>query len=146
MVGQSRGSRQELQEIEKHISIVFGHFVNRAIILSLWQIMNCGNPVYWICNGKTSVSDVTLDIIFRYGSVYFSFFVISKLAHKCCFLAYEKMTFWELYYHDDVTKWKDFPCYWHFVWGIHRSPANSSHKGQWRGALMFTLICTWTNG
>ena len=23
---------------------------------------------------------------------------------------------------------------------------NSPHKGQWRGALMFSLICAWTNG
>ena len=30
--------------------------------------------------------------------------------------------------------------------GIHRSPVNSPHKGQWRGALMFSLNCTWTNG
>ena len=30
--------------------------------------------------------------------------------------------------------------------GIHRSPVNSPHRGQWRGALMFSLICTWTNG
>ena len=30
--------------------------------------------------------------------------------------------------------------------GIHRSPVNSHHKGQWRGALMFSLICTWING
>ena len=30
--------------------------------------------------------------------------------------------------------------------GIHRSPANSPHKGQWRGALMFSLICVWING
>ena len=29
---------------------------------------------------------------------------------------------------------------------IHRSPVNSTHKGQWRGALMFSLICTWING
>ena len=29
--------------------------------------------------------------------------------------------------------------------GIHRSPVNSSHKGQWRGALMFSLICTRIN-
>ena len=26
------------------------------------------------------------------------------------------------------------------------SPVNSLHKGQWRGALMFSLICTWING
>ena len=30
--------------------------------------------------------------------------------------------------------------------GIHRSPMNSPHKGQWRGALMFSLICAWING
>ena len=46
---------------------------------------------------------------------------------------------------DDVIKWKHFPRYWPFVWGIHRSPVNSPHKGQWRGALMFSLISAWTN-
>ena len=30
--------------------------------------------------------------------------------------------------------------------GIHRPPVNSPHKGQWRGALMFSLICVWING
>ena len=39
--------------------------------------------------------------------------------------------------HDDVIKWKHFPRYWPFVRGIHRSPVNSPHKGQWRGALIF---------
>ena len=29
-------------------------------------------------------------------------------------------------------------CAW-----IHRSPVNSRHKGQWRGALMCSLICAW---
>ena len=48
--------------------------------------------------------------------------------------------------HDDVIKWKHFPFYWPFVRGIHRSRVNSSHKGQWRGVLMFTLICAWING
>ena len=48
--------------------------------------------------------------------------------------------------HDDVIKLKHFPCYWPFVRGIHRSPVNSPHKGQWRGALMFSLICVWING
>ena len=47
--------------------------------------------------------------------------------------------------HDDVIKWKHFPRYWPFVQGIHRSPVNSPHKGQWRGASMFSLICVWTN-
>ena len=47
--------------------------------------------------------------------------------------------------HDDVIKWEHFPRYWPFVRGIHRSPANSPHKGHWRGALMFSLICAWIN-
>ena len=45
----------------------------------------------------------------------------------------------------DVIKWKYFPSYWPFVWGIYRSPVNSPHRGQWRGALMFSLICAWMN-
>ena len=48
--------------------------------------------------------------------------------------------------HDDVIKWKYFPRYWPFVRGVHRSPVNSPHKGKWRGALMFSLICAWING
>ena len=48
--------------------------------------------------------------------------------------------------HDDVIKWKHFPRYWPFVRGIPRSPVNSPHKGQRRGALMFSLICVWING
>ena len=48
--------------------------------------------------------------------------------------------------HDDIIKWKHFLHYWPFVWGIHRSPVNCPHKGQWRGALMFSLICAWING
>ena len=47
--------------------------------------------------------------------------------------------------HDDVIKWKHFPRYWSFVRGIHRSAGNSPYKGQWRGALMFSLICVWIN-
>ena len=44
--------------------------------------------------------------------------------------------------HDDVIKWKHIPRYWPFVRGIHQSPVNSPHKGQWCWALMFSLICT----
>ena len=39
-----------------------------------------------------------------------------------------------------------FLRYWPFVRGILRSPVNSPHKSQWRGALMFSLICVWTKG
>ena len=50
-----------------------------------------------------------------------------------------------MYTHDDVIKWKHFTRNWPFVRGIHRSPVNSPHKGPWRGALIFSLICAWTN-
>ena len=55
---------------------------------------------------------------------------------------------WSSHYckNDDVIKWKHFPRYWTFVRGSPRSPVNSPHKGQWRGALMFSLICVWING
>ena len=68
------------------------------------------------------------------------------------------LSFWTMFYgtdrvrvilytsHDDVIKWKHFRRYWTFVRGIHRSPVNSPHKGQWRGALMFSLICPCING
>ena len=48
-------------------------------------------------------------------------------------------------HHDDVIKWKHFPRNWPFVREIHRSPVNFPHKGQWRGALMFSLIYAWIN-
>ena len=43
------------------------------------------------------------------------------------------------------AKWKHFSGYWPFVQGIHRSPVNSLHNGQWHWALMFSLICAWIN-
>ena len=48
--------------------------------------------------------------------------------------------------HDDEIKWKHFPRYWSSVSIIHRSPMDSTHKGQWRKVLMLSLICAWTNG
>ena len=49
-------------------------------------------------------------------------------------------------FHDDVIKWNQLLRYWPFVWGIHRWSVNSPHKVQWRGALVFSLICALTNG
>ena len=54
---------------------------------------------------------------------------------------------WESHtYHDDVFKWKHLTRSWPFVPGIQWSPANSLHKGQWCGTLMFFLICGRING
>ena len=61
------------------------------------------------------------------------------------FILYEYLKRVHLW-HDDVIKWKLFPRCWPLVRGIHRSPVNSPHKGQWRGALMYPFICAWING
>ena len=37
-------------------------------------------------------------------------------------------------HHDDIIKWKHFPCNWPFVQG------HSPHKSQWRRTLMFSLM------
>ena len=49
---------------------------------------------------------------------------------------------WDQY---GVIKWKYFLSYWPFVRGIHSSPVDSPHKGQWRRVLMFSLMPAWTN-
>ena len=48
--------------------------------------------------------------------------------------------------HDDVIKWELFALYWPFVKVIPRWPVDSPCQGQWRGALVFSLIWAWTNG
>ena len=45
---------------------------------------------------------------------------------------------------DDVIKWKHFPCCWSFVRGIQRHRWIPLTKAS--DALMFSLICVWTNG
>ena len=47
--------------------------------------------------------------------------------------------------YDNVIKLKYFSRCCPFVMWIHQSPVNSLNKGQWRGALMFFLICAWIN-
>ena len=64
--------------------------------------------------------------------------------HAECFEETGVLTAYSAMY-DDIMKWKHFLRYWPFVRGIHPSPVNSLHKGQWRGAMMFSWICTWIN-
>ena len=62
---------------------------------------------------------------------------------------YMHMEYWHVItqrQYEDVIKWKHFPRCWPFVRGIHRWPLDSPHKGQWCRALVFSLICAWTNG
>ena len=48
--------------------------------------------------------------------------------------------------HDDVIKWKHFPRYWPFVWGIHRSRWIPHTKASDAELWCFSLLCVWING
>ena len=66
--------------------------------------------------------------------------MITILDSKCLYCEPERK-------HHDVTLWKHFPRYWPFLRGLHRSlvnppPPPPPPKGQWRGAFLFSLICT----
>ena len=56
---------------------------------------------------------------------------------------------WWYHQHWDFTWWRQqketFSVSLALCVGIHRWPVNSPQKGQWRGALMFSLICAWMN-
>ena len=70
------------------------------------------------------------------------------------------LTLYNEWVHGDVIRWNIFRVTGP-LWGFPSvtswfpsqkpvtqslSPVDSSHKGQWRGALMFSSICAWTSG
>ena len=116
------------------------------------------NTLQWSHNGRDSVSnnqphDCLLNRLFRRRSkktaklrITGLFAANSPVQHKCPVT--RKMFPLDdviMIRYDDFMKWKHFGRYWPFVWGIQWLPVNSPLKGQWRGAFMFSLICTWTN-
>ena len=110
---------------DKLISIYFCFSVPGKLKLSFTDDLNCLSiPKAWC-----SVITGAFDEVYMY-----------KLIH--CSYQYNNINL----NHDDVIKWKHFPRYWSLVWRIHWSPVNSPHKGQWREALMFFLICARING
>ena len=74
-------------------------------------------------------------------------FMSHKLGDMCLYLSWRiRMLYHEwVQCHDDFIKWKHFPHNWPFVRRHHRSPVNSPHKGQWRRALIFLMICACNN-
>ena len=60
----------------------------------------------------------------------------SNIIYRKASIKYRRVREWNgilylaiIYNHDNVIKWKHFPCYWPFVWGIHQSTVNSPHIG-----------------
>ena len=84
-------------------------------------------------------------LIWPQGKWSFSFFIYSLATRRCGSNSKSVVSEQTFRIHDDFIKWKHFPCYWPFVQGIHWSPVNSPHKGEWRKALMFSLMCAWMN-
>ena len=87
------------------------------------------------CNIQTKFKVIFLSLLLKHGP-----------AAESHYIDWYGLSSMESQRYDDVTKWKHFPRYWPFVRGFHRPPVNFPHKGQWRGALLFSLICAWTNG
>ena len=79
--------------------------------------------------------------------IYHYFSNILLLLRSClCMICWFQIFFLLLRFAWWRHQMETFPRYWPFVRGIPRSPVNSRHKCQWRGASMFSFICAWTKG
>ena len=88
----------------------------------------------FMCTGPGQCGDKIVMVIMK--------FVISK------FRTLIMLHFYFHYFCNNVQPGKGWAWWrhWPFVQGIHRSPVNSPHKDEWRGALIFSLIWAWTQG
>ena len=104
-----------------------------------WQILYNINNLYLELNKSSHIN--VCKTVWKILPQHFSCIVYVSLI--CVTLIFFNEVF---YVHDDVIKWKHFPRNWPFVRGIQGPRVNSPQKGQWRGALMFSLICVWIRG
>ena len=70
-------------------------------------------------------------------------YVIKKMRLFICSRTKHDYNFCCLY---QIAPWWRHLRHWSFVRGFHRSPVNSTNKGQWCGSVIFSLICASTNG
>ena len=90
----------------------------------------------WFC-GYFHSKTPWLEIMTRCGRTREVFDLITEYVVMGTHVSHKSHEIW-FDTHDDVIKWKHFPH--------HRPFVNSPHKGQWGGALMFSLTCVWING
>ena len=67
----------------------------------------------------------------------------------CVLRAFRLATLWHTLYVFFIFSWwrhQTFSALLAICAGNSPVPVNSPHKGQWSGALMFSLICTWIKG
>ena len=121
------------------------HYANSAMsraVLHLWRREN-----YAKCEISMSHGNIQANNVIRFKSLRIAtpITLCARITETACnnrwsdFLVCDDLRRFTC--HDDVIKWKHFPRYWPFVQGIHRSPVNSPHKGQWRGTDVFFNIC-----
>ena len=142
----------------------FQQLITQCMFHNLYQHITCSCPWYllleqhfwymqyipWnmhtcralLCSGAPFTNMVWLKS--HHGYVIDGYVWVKFLIHPETSMA-APVKFFHPTLHDDVIKWKHFPRNWPFVREIHRSPVNFPHKGQWRGALMFSLIYAWIN-
>ena len=119
----------------------------RAIKFSCFSLMYCWQSRWLGRHDLWFNISVTDGIIFTQFTIHPKIYAhCSRFVAFCCGHVPNDFTHIFRVTHDDVIKWKHFPRYWPFVLGIHRSPVNSLHKGQWRRALVFSLISARNNG
>ena len=112
--------------------------------VQLSEIVNKRNVVLGCYNAYHALMSATWIYFMSCVHLFFSF-ILLKWQISPMWLGMLIVLLLYRLYHDDVIKWKHFPRNWPFVREIHRSPVNFPHKGQWRGALMFSLIYAWLN-
>ena len=110
-------------------------------VCSLWRYCN----VSIISESTKYHLHVIYHAVTIYSRCYHSFAAASSLKYECHWKVFTKYfcmihsAWWR-------HKMDTFSALLAFVRGSHRSPVNSPHKGKWRGALVFSLICAWING
>ena len=127
---------KHLSSIIYLISLPCIHIYNVRFLYKQWNAMGDGNGVEFI-SGKMKKTYQHFHHFSKWD--FDGSWIHSLWKTKTCLANIISVV------HDDVIKWEHFPRYWPFVQWIYRSTMNSPHKGQWRGALMFSLICAWIN-
>ena len=129
--------RHQMATFSAWLSLLCGEFTgHRWIPLTNGQwrgvfmfSLNCAWTNDW-ANSRDAIAHYVVTLTFKCRSRIYRRAETFSLPYDCRFQ----------WFHDDVIKWKHFPRYWPFGRGIY------PRKGQWRRALVFSLICAGING